>query len=54
MTTGGPEPIAIPHGPIDYEHYVEKQIRPIVEQVLPHLGIDFATALGSPTQGQLF
>ncbi len=54
MTTGGPEPIAIPHGPIDYEHYVEKQIRPIVEQVLPHLGIDFATALGNPTQGQLF
>jgi DNA polymerase-2 len=54
MTTGGPEPAAMRRSRIDYEHYVQKQIRPIAEQVLPHLGIDFANALGEETQGRLF
>ena len=54
ITTGGPEPIAIRRSPIDYAHYVEKQVRPIAEQVLPHLGIDFDSALGGPAQGKLF
>jgi DNA polymerase-2 len=55
MTGAGPEPAGAPHGPIDYEHYVEKQIRPIAEQVLPHLGLDFDRALGSAgRQGRLF
>ncbi len=54
MTAGGPEPAASRRSPIDYDHYVEKQIRPIAEQVLPHLGLDFEAALGGPTQGRLF
>ena len=36
MTTGGPEPVAARSHPIDYQHYVEKQLRPIAEPVLAH------------------
>lgn len=34
MTTGGPEPVGDTENPLDYDHYVEKQIRPIAEAVL--------------------
>jgi DNA polymerase-2 len=54
MTTAGPEPAAARRSPIDYEHYVQKQVRPIAEQVLPLLGVDFETTLGEETQGRLF
>ena len=54
MTTAGPEPAVSRRSPIDYEHYVDKQIRPIAEQVLEHLGVRFDEALGEATQGSLF
>ena len=38
VTTEGPEPAAAQENPPDYEHYVEKQIRPIAESVLAFLG----------------
>jgi DNA polymerase-2 len=37
MTTQGPEPVQKLTAPPDYEHYVDKQIRPIAEAVLPYL-----------------
>ena len=27
---------------LDYNHYIEKQIRPIAESILPLIGIDFS------------
>ncbi len=54
MTAAGPEPAAARTGPIDYEHYVDKQIHPIAEQVLPHLGLSFEEALGQARQMGLF
>ena len=44
---------AIGH-PLDYAHYVDKQIRPIAEQVLPLLGIDFDEFVGGSIQMRLF
>ncbi len=38
MTSAGPEPTADAKNPPDYEHYVEKQIRPIAEAVLLCMG----------------
>lgn len=38
MTTEGPEPEDEVRHPVDYEHYVEKQLRPIAEAILPHVG----------------
>ncbi|GAA6136598.1 DNA polymerase II [Arenicella sp. 4NH20-0111] len=52
MTTNGPEPIEYHLSNIDYEHYVEKQLKPIADGILPFIGLDFDTLVGS--QQQLF
>ena len=41
MTTQGPQPAQILKAPPDYEHYVEKQIRPVAEAILQHLGLSW-------------
>jgi DNA polymerase-2 len=38
MTSAGPEPVGDANHPLDYDHYVEKQIRPIAEAVLACMG----------------
>lgn len=41
MTTDGPEPIEqLTHNP-DHEHYLQKQIQPVVQPILEVLGLDF-------------
>jgi DNA polymerase-2 len=40
--------------PIDHEHYVEKQVRPVAEPVLALLGLDFDRIVGSAGQLSLF
>jgi len=54
ITTGGPEPADDRRHPIDHEHYVEKQLRPVAEPVLALLGQDFADVSGSRKQLSLF
>ncbi|MGE5125913.1 MAG: DNA polymerase II [Betaproteobacteria bacterium] len=54
MTAAGPQPADGPHAPLDYEHYVERQLRAVAEPVLALLGLDFATIAGSRTQLRLF
>lgn len=54
MTTGGPEPADEQENPFDYEHYVVKQVRPIAEPVLEHLGLDFDKVVGDDAQLDLF
>lgn len=39
VTGAGAEPIDSPTRPLDYEHYVEKQIRPVAEAVLACMGL---------------
>lgn len=41
ITIHGPEAIEHRHSKIDYEHYIEKQIRPIAEGILPFIGESF-------------
>ena len=52
MTTAGPEPLELRRSPIDYEHYLTKQLEPIADAILPFLGDSFSR-LTSP-QGALF
>jgi len=52
MTTAGPEPMETVRGPIDYEHYLSKQLEPVADGILPFIGDSFAR-LTSP-QGALF
>lgn len=41
MTLKGPVPVQNEIGHIDYQHYIEKQIKPIADQVLKVMGKDF-------------
>jgi DNA polymerase II len=57
ITTAGPEPVVEgtpPPAPIDYQHYVDKQVRPVAEPVLALLGLDFAQVIGDDRQMSLF
>ncbi|MFD2367855.1 DNA polymerase II [Pseudoduganella sp. GCM10020061] len=42
MTTAGPEPLELLRSPIDYEHYLERQLEPVADAILPFLGDSFA------------
>jgi len=54
MTTAGPEPASERRSPIDHEHYVQKQIRPVAEPVLTLLDLDFDRVIGDEAQLSLF
>ena len=54
ITTQGPEPADDRRSPIDYEHYVQRQLRGVAEPVLALLGQDFGDADGSIKQLSLF
>ncbi len=43
ITTAGPEPLEVRRAPIDYEHYLSKQLQPIADAILPFVGDSFAT-----------
>ncbi|MEG3135284.1 DNA polymerase II [Rouxiella sp. T17] len=45
MTTSGPEPLENRVSPIDYDHYIEKQLEPVADGILPFLHDDFATLI---------
>ena len=50
MTIAGPEPIDAVQNPLDREHYVAKQVRPVAEPVLATLGLDFERVIGDARQ----
>jgi len=54
MTLAGPEPLRERQSPIDHEHYVEKQVRPVAEPVLALRGLDFRPGRGRRAQLSLF
>ncbi|MBA4503029.1 DNA polymerase II [Marinobacterium marinum] len=42
MTVNGPEPVELLRSPIDYQHYVDKQLLPVADTILPFIGESFA------------
>jgi DNA polymerase-2 len=54
ITRNGPEPAGERSSPLDYEHYVEKQIRPIATPILDLVGLRFEKVIGDDTQLELF
>ncbi len=54
QTTNGPEPIQKLKHKIDYEHYIEKQIKPIANQILTLLNKDFDSLIQNSKQAKLF
>lgn len=41
ITLDGPQPIEYVTSELDYEHYIDKQIRPIAEGILPFINVSF-------------
>jgi DNA polymerase-2 len=54
MTRDGPEPVESRRSPLDHEHYVQRQVRPVAEPVLALLGQDFDRVIGDERQLSLF
>ena len=54
MTTKGPQPIQIQKNKIDYEHYIERQIKPIANQILLLFEKDFDEIIQNSKQTKLF
>lgn len=47
ITTAGPEPLENLQSPIDYEHYLSRQLQPVADAILPFVGDDFSALTGS-------
>jgi DNA polymerase-2 len=54
MTTAGPEPEGFRQSPIDYDHYIERQLEPVADAVLPHVGASFRGIVEGERQLGLF
>ncbi|MBP7146998.1 MAG: DNA polymerase II [Acidobacteria bacterium] len=54
VTVAGPEPATALTSPVDYEHYVDKQVRAVAEPVLAILHLDFDKVIGDDRQLDLF
>jgi DNA polymerase-2 len=50
ITTAGAEPLDNVQHPLDREHYVLKQVKPVAEPVLTTLGLDFERVIGDSRQ----
>ena len=50
ITIAGPEPEEYQKSAIDYQHYIDKQLKPVAEAILPFIGLDFTT-LSEPQLG---
>ncbi len=53
LTVNGPEEISTRKSKIDYEHYIEKQIKPIADSVLVFFGKDFDELVNKSRQMKL-
>ncbi len=45
ITVAGPEPLEHRQHPLDYDHYVDRQLKPIADAVLPFIGLGFDAVL---------
>ncbi|MDP5291000.1 DNA polymerase II [Oceanimonas sp. CHS3-5] len=46
ITVNGPEPVEYRQSTIDYQHYVDKQLRPVADAILPFVGLTFEGITG--------
>jgi DNA polymerase-2 len=53
-TSEGPQPESRRTAPFDYEHYLQKQVRPIVESIAQYIGLRAVDLLAPGGQLGLF
>ncbi|MFP2770009.1 DNA polymerase II [Oceanisphaera sp. KMM 10153] len=46
ITVNGPEPLEYRHSAIDYQHYVDRQLKPVADAILPFAGLSFDALCG--------
>lgn len=46
ISVNGPEPLEVRQAPIDYDHYVTRQLQPVADAILPFVHDDFSTLVG--------
>ncbi|WLH86763.1 DNA polymerase II [Pseudomonas sp. FP2338] len=46
ITVNGPQPLEVRQAPIDYDHYVTRQLQPVADAILPFVNDDFGTLVG--------
>ena len=49
LTVNGPEPMEYQSSPIDYQLYVDKQLKPIADGILPFVDMDFESIVSAQT-----
>jgi DNA polymerase II len=54
VTTAGAEPLDNLRHPLDREHYILKQVKPVAEPVLETLGLTFERVIGDARQFELY
>jgi len=54
ITRRGPVPLENSHADIDYEHYIDKQVRAVVDDILAMQGLHFDEILSGEEQLRLF
>lgn len=50
ITINGPEPAEYKQSAIDYQHYIDKQLKPVADAILPFVGLDFES-INAPQLG---
>ncbi|MBR9858397.1 MAG: DNA polymerase II [Gammaproteobacteria bacterium] len=46
ITVNGPEPVEYQASAIDYQHYVDRQLKPVADAILPFAGLSFDALIG--------
>ena len=54
ITTEGPEPVQKRRNPIDYQHYIDKQVKPLADSILGFYGSSFDDLVRGDNQKSLF
>ncbi len=54
ITTQGPEPVQKRKSPIDYQHYIDKQVKPLADSILGFYGSSFDDLVRGDNQKSLF
>lgn len=54
ITTQGPEPVQKRKNPIDYQHYIDKQVKPLADSILGFYGSSFDDLVRGDNQKRLF
>ena len=50
LTLNGPEPVEYQRSQIDYQQYVDKQLKPIADGILPFIGFDFDSIISKQSE----